>query len=395
MHDILFAYDFPPLGGGISRMMEELARGYPPGELVVSTGSIPDGARIDQELSAIVDRIDVPVERLRTLGGRLRWSRRAVRLARDPDARFAWCSSFRPAGLPARWAWERTGLNYGVIFYGGDLLILRPKLRRSWFKRWSYKPVLESASVLIAISHWTADLLAELLRDLALDHLISRIQVIGLGTSPDRFSPDAVGAEAFRLRRGLPEGRWLVTVARLVPHKGIDTAIEVVARLREAHPDLHYLVVGRGAHHESLARMAHDLGVDDRVHILGDVADGELPSAYALGEIYLGLSRESGLDAEGFGIALLEAAATELPVIAGLSGGIADAVADGETGRLVPPTDVAAATEAVRGLLTNSECAQRWGRNGRQRVRERFTWPHVVAEFRRVAAEHGRSPRPR
>ncbi|MEO8480115.1 MAG: glycosyltransferase family 4 protein [Gemmatimonadota bacterium] len=390
MHDILFAYDFPPLGGGIARMMEELARGYPAGELVVSTGSIEGQDAVDRVLPARVDRIAVAVGRLKTLQGRVLWSRRAVRLAREPGARFVWCGTLRPAGYPAQWAWKRTGLPYGVIFYGGDLRVLQPKLARSWLKRRAYRPLFESASVLVAISAWTATLLADQLRALGLDHLVSRIHVVGLGTSPERFRADAEAAERFRVGRGLPEGRWFVTVARLVPHKGIDTAIRVLAQLAPEFPELRYAVIGRGGYLDQLQRLATELGVHDRVHFLTDVTDNELPGAYAMGEIYLGLSREVGLDAEGFGISLLEAAATELPVVAGASGGIADAVADGETGLLVAPGDVEAAVGAVRHLLANRTLAHQLGAKGRQRVLERFTWDAVVTKFRRLAAEHGR-----
>lgn len=389
-HDILFAYDFPPLGGGISRMMEEISRGYPEGELVVSTGTITGQDAIDVGLPVRVDRVSVGVHRLKTLQGRLLWSRRASRLAREPGARFAWCGTLRPAGYPARWAWERTGLPYGVVFYGGDLLALRPKLARSRLKRRAYRPLFESASVLVAISTWTAGLLAEVLQDLGLESLTSRIRVVGLGTSPERFRPDPAAAEGFRRDRGLPAGRWLVTVARLVPHKGIDTAIRVLAHLVGEYPTLQYAVVGRGTYLDALKALAGELGVEDRVHFLTDVDDTALPGAYALGEMYLGLSREAGLDAEGFGISLLEAAATELPVIAGASGGTADAVADGATGLLVAPDDVEAAADAVRHLLADPVLGTELGRAGRQRVLERFTWDAVATAFHQIATAHGR-----
>lgn len=389
-HDILLSYDFPPLGGGIARMMEELARGYPPGELVVSTGSIAGQDVIDAAIPNRVDRIGVPVDRLKTIQGKLLWSRRAAALARDPEARFGWCGTLRPGGYPARWALERSGLPYGIICYGGDLLAIRPKLARSRLRRRLYAPILDSAAVLVAISNWTAAVLARLLEELRLHDAMGRIRVIELGTDPDRFRRDAEAASRFRVGRGLPEGRWLVTVARLVPHKGIDTGIDLVARLAPEWPDLHYAVIGRGSYREALLAQAAALGVADRVHILGDVTDEELPGALSMASVYLGLSRQAGLDAEGFGIALLEAAACEVPVVAGASGGIADAVADGETGVLVTPDDAIPAANAVRHLLADPVLAGRLGAAGRERVVQRFTWSRVVDDLRRLAAEHGR-----
>ncbi|MES2125595.1 MAG: glycosyltransferase family 4 protein [Gemmatimonadota bacterium] len=390
VHDLLFAFDFPPMGGGIARWMAELARGYPSGELTVSTGTLPGWEASDADQPNRIDRLPFPSSRLKTVPGMLRWSRRAGLLAADPSARFAWCGNVRPAGYPVRWAFERTGLPYGIIVHGGDLLTLRAKFAASPLKRRSYRPVLEAASVFVANSEWTAARCRELLTDIGLAEVAGRIRVVPLGTHPDRFRPDPVAAETFRLRRGLPAGRWLVTVARLVPHKGIDTAIALVAALLEAHPDVQYLVVGRGTQEAALRTLAESRGVADRVHILTDVTDDELPAAYALGEIYLGLSREAGLDAEGFGIALLEAAASGLPVVAGSSGGIADAVANGESGVLVDPADHQQAADAVRHLLGDSALAHGLGAAGRERVLQRFTWERVVSDLRAIASELGR-----
>jgi phosphatidylinositol alpha-1,6-mannosyltransferase len=389
-HDLLFTYDFPPLGGGIARWMEELAKGYPPGTLRVSTGTVPDQEEIDSALPNPVDRLPISTHRLKALQGLLLWSRRAATLARDPAARFAWCGNLRPAAYPAKWAWERTGLPYGILVHGGDLLQVRPKLRRSRLKQRTYRPLFESAAVIVANSRWTAQQCAGILDELGIGEVAERIKVIPLGTDPDRFKPDPGAAALFRRRRELPVGRWLLTVARLVPHKGIDTGIEVLSRLSEHHPDLHYAVVGRGTHLDSLQAQAAQLGVADRVHIMTNVTDAELPGAFAMADVYLGLSREAGLDAEGFGISLLEAAASGVPVVAGASGGIADAVANGETGVLVEPGDTEAAADMVRHLLADKALAQRLGQAGRERVLARMTWARVVSDLRDLAAEHGR-----
>lgn len=388
--DLLLCYDFPPMGGGIARWMAELARGYPAGTLLVSTGSLPGAAASDAELPNPVDRIGVPAGRLRNPVGLLRWARRVTRLGRDPRTRFLWCGNIRPAAVPAKWAGERTGLGYGVMVHGGDLLALGPKLARSAMKRRLYRPMLREAAVYVANSQWTAARTRDLLDAMGLPEVAERIRVVPLGTDPVRWRADGEATARFRAARGLPPGRYLVTVARLVPHKGIDTALRVLAALVPRHPDLRYLVIGRGAQHDALRALAAELGVADRLHLLGDVTDEELPAAMGLGELYLGLSREAGLDAEGFGIALLEAAAMGLPVVAGASGGIADAVADGETGLLVDPVDPGPAVDAVRHLLGDQRLATRLGAAGRARVERRFTWARVVDDLRAIAEELGR-----
>lgn len=388
--DLLFTFDFPPMGGGIARWMEELALRYPPGELIVSTGLFPGWEAADAAFPNRVDRVAVAAGRLRTIPGLVRWSFRAVALAGSPAARFAWCGNIRPAGFVGSWAFRWTRLPYGIIVHGGDLLLLRAKIERSTFKRRHYRALLGAAAVFVAPSEWTAEKCRELLNELALPEVVKRVRVVPLGTNPAQYRPDVVAAEAFRKRRGLPSGRWLVTVARLVPHKGIDNGIRVVAALASQFPSLHYLVVGRGHYAQGLQQLAKSLGVADRVHILSDVSDDELPAAYAVGEIYVGLSRPDGLDIEGFGISLLEAAACGLPVVAGASGGIPDAVADGVSGILVDPNDVSLATMAVQQLLADPLSAQTLGQNGRDRVLRGFTWEQVVNELREIAKELGR-----
>ena len=86
MTDLLLTYDFPPMGGGIARMMGEIGRRYPPGALVVSTGWFEGGNEFDAGFPHPVDRVAVPSHRLRTAQGLIRWGRRAATLARGRAA---------------------------------------------------------------------------------------------------------------------------------------------------------------------------------------------------------------------------------------------------------------------------------------------------------------------
>jgi phosphatidylinositol alpha-1,6-mannosyltransferase len=218
------------------------------------------------------------------------------------------------------------------------------------------------------------------------------VRLLPLGTDPEHFRP-RVDPSSVRARYGLVEGRWLLTVARLAAHKGIDTVLHVLAALREQHPDLRYLVVGRGDRLRHLEGLARDLGVADRVRFLTDVPDSDLPALYNTAEIYLGLSRSAGLMMEGFGISLSEASASGIPVVAGSGGGIPDAVRDGETGLLVDAEGPDAAIAAVRLLLGDRELARRLGAEGRRAVETYYNWQRVTTELAGIGHELGKSPR--
>ena len=79
--------------------------------------------------------LGIPSRRLRTIQGILLWSRRVAVLARSTDAEFIWCGNVKPAAYPAKWTMERTGVPYGILLHGGDLLILQHQIHQSAMKR--------------------------------------------------------------------------------------------------------------------------------------------------------------------------------------------------------------------------------------------------------------------
>jgi phosphatidylinositol alpha-1,6-mannosyltransferase len=376
------------MGGGIARLHGELARRFPPGELIVSTPQDPDSADVDAQFHGAVDRLPVSRRYAKTLPGLLLWSRRAASLARQRHVDIVYCGNIKPAGYPARWAYERTRVPYLVFLFGADLLSEQHKYHHSAFKRRSGRAILGGAAALLAISTYTRDLALTILGELGLDGHGQRLRILHLGTDPNRFRP---GIDAARLRERfeLPgDRRWLLTVARLEFHKGVDTVIQALPAIVEHAPDAGYLVAGAGPGREKLERLAEKTGVRDRVHFLGEVTDRDLPALYNLGTVYVGVSRRADrIGVEGFGISFVEASASGLPIVAGNSGGVPDAVRANETGLLVPPEDPAAVAAAVARLLADSGEARKIGAAGRRAVETYYNWDRVVNDLRAVEAE--------
>lgn len=146
-------------------------------------------------------------------------------------------------------------------------------------------------------------------------------------------------------RHGLRGKTVLLTVGRLsaAEHgKGHDRVIAALQQLAPERPDLVYLIVGEGDDRPRLEATARAAGVADRLLFAGAVPDAELPDYYRAAEIFAMPSVQ-----EGFGIVLLEAAASGLPVVAGNIDGSPDALADGALGRLVDPHDADALVQAI------------------------------------------------
>jgi len=383
---LLLTQDFPPMSGGISRWMGELARRYPQGELVVSTAQYPDSDEVDERLPNRVDRLAMPVKRLRTLQGILTWSRHVSVLTRTLNAEFIWCGTLKPSAYPAKWVRERLGTPFGVIAHGSDFLTLRHETHRSAIKRRVAKGLLDAASVIVANSNWTRDLCLSVLGELGVSLAEDRVRVVPPGTDPDFFRP-GIDTSAAEKKYELEKGRWLLTVAPLAPSKGIDTVLQALAASGGELADLRYAVVGSGSELAPLKALAKKLGLAQRVRFLTDVPDADLPALYNLATAYVGLSRQTGLDVEGFGIAFAEASACGLPVIGARSGGIPDVVADGETGLLVNAEQRDEVVAAIGKLLKDAKLAARLGREGRARVEKFQNWDRVTRDLRAIATE--------
>ncbi len=381
----LITDEFPPVVTGIARLMGEIARRYPRGELLVSTGQHRDSLDSDGRFARLtIDRLPIPNRSLRNVAGLMLWSRRAAALARQHRPRFAWSDSVRPCAYPAKWMHERVGTKYGVLVHGGDLLYELHKLHHSPLARGTAKALLGSACAVVANSQWTREQAQKVLRELGLDSQAERVKVVPLGTDPEQFRP-GLDTREVRARYRLTDEPWVMTVAQLEPHKGVDTGLRAIAQLRRAGVEVGYLVVGSGRQRDAYRRLAAELGVADAVRFPGNVSDAELPALYNCGVAYLGLSRRAGRTAvEGFGLALAEASASGLPVIAARSGGLAEAVKEGETGFAVEPDDPAAAAAALQRVLSDQLLARRLGQGGRKAIETYYNWDRVIRDLREI-----------
>ena len=209
----------------------------------------------------------------------------------------------------------------------------------------------------------------------------TQVYVVNPGVEKRFFSDDHDTVVRLRKQLSLHDKTVVITVGRLVERKGHDTVIRSFGCLRPAHPDLCYLIVGFGPYRATLERLARENGVSDMVIFCDSISDEDLPSYYRLARLFVMPSRylpEKG-DIEGFGVVYLEANAAGLPVVAGRSGGVEDAVRHEETGLLVDnPSNANEVGEAVVRLLNDqalyrslSKGARNWAEEHRcERMRD-------------------------
>jgi glycosyltransferase involved in cell wall biosynthesis len=186
---------------------------------------------------------------------------------------------------------------------------------------------------------------------------------------------------------GLPDDALVAgMVAQLIPRKGHRTLLAALPALRERFPRLRVLLFGKGPLAAPLQASIEQHGLQDLVRMAGFRED--LPRW--LGGLDLLVHPA---DMEGLGVALLQAAAAGVPVIASRAGGLGEAVADGVTGLLVEPGDANALGAAMSRLLGDAALRRRMGEAGRARILSEFSVEAMVAGnfsvYQRVLAERG------
>jgi phosphatidylinositol alpha-1,6-mannosyltransferase len=387
--------DYGPDLGGMARRHVELVRRFGDGEdttISVSTVASRGAGSFDPHENYRIYRQPFPFERANRFSNQLRWAR-WLTSPRTPKFDVLHCGNIRPVGYGVRWANRRLGTPYLVYVNGGDLLRERQKAERSSVKRMSARSIMEHASGIVATSKWVAQLATDVMNEVGVQQL-PPVAALDLGTDPVHFDPSR-NSGALRRRWGVGDAPIILTVARLVPHKGQDMVIRALAILSRDFPELRYITVGEGHDEQRLRELARELGVTDRVGFVGAMRDDELPEAYATSTLYVGASRvDRDINVEGFGISFLEAGASGIPSIAGDSGGVRSAVRDGETGIVVPPTDVDAIADAIRSLLVNEARRNQMGKAARRAVETHYNWERVARDTREFT-EHVVAVRPR
>jgi glycosyltransferase involved in cell wall biosynthesis len=154
-------------------------------------------------------------------------------------------------------------------------------------------------------------------------------------------------------------GPRVAYLGRLEPYKRVDVMLAAVKTLVPLFPDLEVVIVGRGRDRSKLERAALRLGIAERTRFHGFVSDGERDSLLATARVCVCPSVK-----EGWGITVIEANASGVPVVATDAPGLRDAVRDGETGFLAPEGDVAVFAERIGRLLADDILADRMSRAG-------------------------------
>lgn len=202
-----------------------------------------------------------------------------------------------------------------------------------------------------------------------------KISVIYNGINISKFSSNH--RIQIRKQLGIDNKMVLTFTASYHPRKGHKYLLESVGMLKKKYPDVIILLIGDGILKANLEALTKQLHLEDNVRFLGYRTD--IPELLNATDIYVHSSVE-----EGFGIAIIEAMAAGLPVIATNVGGIPEIITHNKNGILVPPEDPQALSSAMSDLIDHPDKRKTLAESGRRHVGANFTDETMVNKYREV-----------
>jgi glycosyltransferase involved in cell wall biosynthesis len=201
-----------------------------------------------------------------------------------------------------------------------------------------------------------------------------RLRQEGVAARNVAIIPNGLDVQDIHPREPRPSLRRVIVVANLRPEKGHDVLIDAAAEVLRRFPDVRFDFVGSGPQQQTLQQRAEDRGVAHAIAFLGHRDD--VPALLRAADIFVLPSRS-----EAFPNAVLEAMATNLPVIASGVGGILELIDDGHTGLLAPIGDPGALADRLCRLMADPALGRRLAAAARVDVERRYSFDRMVAAF--------------
>ena len=205
-----------------------------------------------------------------------------------------------------------------------------------------------------------------------------RHQLVYNAVDLSRIVDDPKAGLEFRKKHAIPANRIVILqVSWMIPEKGIPELLETARILLAMNPDVHFVLVGEGAHREQFMETAAAMGISDHITWTGLVTDPFGEGVFAGADIVCQLSKWEEL----FGWMIAEAMAYRKPIVATNVGGIPELVQDGVTGFLVPRDDLETAAIRLNQLAQDAQLRKSMGEAGGGVVKEKFDLKRNVSQL--------------
>jgi phosphatidyl-myo-inositol dimannoside synthase len=339
---LLVTLDFPPLVGGVAEYYFNRVKKMESNEIVV----LADDLKIEN----LKLKIGIKIYRNKFLSPLLypHWLpiiKHIYCTAKKENVKALWAGQVLPVGTAVWLVSKILCLPYKITCHGNDLLRAKNHPRKFQLAR----KILKDAKIVEANTIFTKNILMEYFKVPA-----GKIKIIYPENTLRREMADEKKVGELRQKYNLENKKVLLTVARLVESKGIDTVVNLLPKVWQEIPNLVYIIVGDGPQFPELVRMSSELSrINNNIIFVGNIPHPELPNYYALADTFILTPHKTGIDTESFGVVYLEAAEFGLPIIAGDVGGAREALTNYEKAIFVASENKEEIAEEIKKVISN------------------------------------------
>jgi phosphatidyl-myo-inositol dimannoside synthase len=366
MKKLIITLEYLPVIGGVQNYVHQFAAALDPESVVVLAPKNPKASGLDEK------------EKFKTIRKKLllpafiwpRWLKmffQVLFIIKKEKIEILYIHHVLPVGYVAWIIKKFKKIPYVVFSHGTDI---EAGTKSRWKRKWLNFVCRESEQIIYNSENLKRRLLE------VLPELESKSTVL-YPCPEDIFyvSPGQEKIDQLKSQYALEGKKVMLSVGRLTDGKGFTHLIRMLPKILEQVPHLVWFVVGGGPKRKFLMEEIQKRNLQNVVRFVGEVPHEELNNYYYLADLFVLLTHPDEGREEGLGLVFLEAAATGLPVVAGKSGGVEEAVIHARTGIL---TDIykgdKIVIDSIAEMLKNEEYSKRLAENARDRVRNNFKW---------------------
>ncbi len=363
---LIITMEYPPQVGGIATYVDQMAGSFDPQQVVLLAPPHEGSKQWDKKRPFLIIRSSF-------LYPKFIWPRwlklykEVKHLVRTYGIEQIHLHHILPVGYVANLLFRKFKIPYLVFSHGTDISAVGATKKK---KMAALKIAKQSARVIVNSNNLEQRLLT------AFPALEGHTSVLYPSPS-EAFSerPDQSVIDEMRAKYGLQGKHVMLTISRFVHGKGFQYLVPAVAEILTRVPHLVWFVVGNGEEKQKILADIRKHNLQNIVRFIGEVPHEELQLYYHLADQFVLLTHPYNNMEEGLGLVFLEAASAGLPIVAGKSGGVEEAVKDGVTGVIVDVlNNPQRVVEEVVSFFEDKEKAHKYGEAGKKRMAEEFVW---------------------
>lgn len=371
---LIITLEFPPYVGGIASYVSQFALSLPPEDIMV----LAPPRKGDKEWDA---KQPYNIFRKKFYFPRFIWPRwlllyvQVKKIVKTYKVDVIHLHHVLPIGYVAQRIYKKFGIPYLIFSHGTDIAYAA---RTKWKRARMMQVAKDTEQILVNSENLRTRLVN------AFPELEDMTRV--LYPCPDQAflnPPPQKEINALVRQYALEGKKVLLSVSRLDEGKGFPHLIRMMPQILERIPNLVWFIVGDGAKRQEILDGIRANNLQNIVRFIGEIAHEELKKYYHMADVFVLLTHPDSGKEEGLGLVFLEAATAGLPIVAGRSGGVQEAVLDGKTGMVIDVNSNSdKVIDAIVSLLENSSLSTTLGQAGQERIKRQFVWKEQLKAIR-------------